>query len=57
LARSLAADAPIMPIDKGAHKWELERGAHIFGAMRCSKYDLLKEMANNVMAVYLKGGP
>jgi hypothetical protein len=32
-----------MSIDKGAYKRELERGARIFGAMRCSKYDLLKE--------------
>ena len=53
LARGLAVEPPIMPTDRAAYKRELERGIRIFGAMRRSEYDLLKEAANNVMAVYL----
>ena len=53
LARGLAVEPPIMPTDRAAYERELERGIRIFGAMRRSEYDLLKEAANNVMAVYL----
>ena len=42
-----------MPADKAAYERELERGIRIFGAMRRSEYDLLKEAATSVMAVYL----
>ena len=52
LARGLAVEPPIMPADKASYERELERGIRIFGATRRSEYDLLKEAAMNVMAVY-----
>ena len=46
-----------MPTDRAAYERELERGVRIFGVMRRSEHDLLREAANNVMAVYLQAGP
>ena len=52
LARGLAVEPAIMPEDPAAYRRELDRGARIFGAMRRSEYDMLKEAAMNIMAVY-----
>lgn len=52
LARGLAVEPAIMPLDPAAYRRDLDRGARIFGAMRRSEYDLLKEAAMNLMAVY-----
>jgi 2-keto-3-deoxy-L-rhamnonate aldolase RhmA len=52
-ARELAVEPPVMPTDRAAYERELERGVRMFGAMRRSEYDLLKEAADKVMAVYL----
>ena len=53
LARGLAVEPPIMPTDKAAYRRELARGVRIFGAMRRSEWNLMKEAANNLMAIYL----
>ena len=49
------AASPSSPLpcltDRAAYERELERGVRIFGAMRRSEHDLLREAANNVMAV------
>ena len=52
LARGLAVEPPIMPTDKAAYKRDLDRGVRIFGAMRRSEWDLMKEAANNLMEIY-----
>lgn len=52
LDRGLAVEPPIMPADSAAYRRDVKRGIRIFGATRRSEYDLLREAAGNVMAVY-----
>ena len=52
LERGLAVEPAIMPEDRASYRRELERGPRIFGAMRRSEYDMLKEAAMTAMAPY-----
>jgi hypothetical protein len=52
LARGLAVEPPIMPVDKAAYQRDVKRGIRIFGATRRSEYDLLREAVGNAMEVY-----
>ena len=53
LARGLAVEPAIIPQDRASYERDLERGIRIFGAMRRSEYDLLKEAAKSAIAPYL----
>ncbi len=52
IARGLAVEPPVMPIDRSSYEREMKRGARIFGATRRTEYDLLKDAADRVMAIY-----
>ncbi len=52
ISRGLAVEPPVMPVDSSSYERELKRGARIFGATRRTEYDLLREAAEGVMAVY-----
>ena len=52
LERGLAVEPAIMPEDRAGYRRELERGPRIFGAMRRSEYDMLKEAAMTAMVPY-----